>query len=118
MTSPTLGVGLLTDLPRARSACCGVSVALALLLPEAGSNWSAWLMVAVLVCGLGLTTVAVMVRVCGAVVVTVPTDQTPLALLYVPALEVAESNVSPGGSRSLTATLVAALGPLSLRVTV
>ena len=38
--SPTLGVALLTVLVRARSACCGVSVALALLLPLVGSNWS------------------------------------------------------------------------------
>ena len=53
MLSPTLGVGLLTVLATARSACCGVSVALALLLPVSGSNWSAWLIVAVLVCGVG-----------------------------------------------------------------
>src|SRR3954462_5737835 len=31
--SPTLGVASLTDLLNARSACCGVSVALAVLLP-------------------------------------------------------------------------------------
>ena len=40
IVSPTLGVGLLTDLVTARSACCGVSVALAVLLPVFGSNWS------------------------------------------------------------------------------
>ena len=40
----------------ARSACCGVSVALALLLPVFGSNWSASLIVAVLVRASGLTT--------------------------------------------------------------
>ena len=54
--SPTLGVALLTVLVRARSACCGVSVALAVLLPVSGSNWSLWLMVAVLVCAVGLAT--------------------------------------------------------------
>ena len=53
IVSPTLGVALLTVLVTARSACCGVSVALALLLAVSGSNWSAWLMVAVLVCGVG-----------------------------------------------------------------
>ena len=53
IVSPTLGVGLLTVLVTARSACCGVSVALALLLPVFGSNWSASLIVAVLVCAVG-----------------------------------------------------------------
>ena len=48
--SPTLGVALLTVLATARSACCGVSVALAVLLAVFGSNWSASLIVA----GVGL----------------------------------------------------------------
>ena len=48
--SPTLGVGLLTVLATTRSACCGVSVALAVLLAVFGSNWSASAIVAVLVC--------------------------------------------------------------------
>src|SRR6516162_916381 len=38
IVSPTLGLALLTDLVSARSACCGVSVALAPLLPGSGSN--------------------------------------------------------------------------------
>src|SRR5437899_10727032 len=37
IVSPTLGVGLLTVLVNTRSACCGVSVALALLLAVLGS---------------------------------------------------------------------------------
>src|SRR6516162_1355226 len=76
--SPTLGVGLLTVLPRARSACCGVSVALPLLLEAFESAWSRRLRAAVLVSWLELTTRAWMVRVLGAVVVTVPTVQTPV----------------------------------------
>ena len=48
--SPTLGVASLTVLVTSRSACWGVSVALAVLLPVFGSNWSASLMVA----GVGL----------------------------------------------------------------
>ena len=36
IVSPTLGVASLTVLVSARSACCGVSVALALLLPVFG----------------------------------------------------------------------------------
>ena len=51
IVSPTLGVGSLTVLASARSACCGVSVALAVLLAVLGSNWSEWVIVAVLVCG-------------------------------------------------------------------
>ena len=51
IVSPTLGVGLLTVLATARSACCGVSMALAVLLAVLGSNWSASVIVAVLVCG-------------------------------------------------------------------
>ena len=40
IVSPTLGVASLTVLVTARSACCGVSVTLALLLLATGSNWS------------------------------------------------------------------------------
>ena len=54
--SPTLGVASLTVLVTDRSACWGVSVALAVLLAAFGSNWSASLMVPVLVCAAGLTT--------------------------------------------------------------
>ena len=79
IVSPTLGVGLLTVLVNARSACCGVSVTLAVLLPGLGSNWSAWLIVAVLVCGSGLTTVAWISSVWGVPTLTVPTVHTPVA---------------------------------------
>ena len=48
--SPTFGVGSLTVLVNARSACWGVTVAEAVLLAVLGSNWSASLIVAVLVC--------------------------------------------------------------------
>src|SRR5438132_905872 len=81
MVSPTLGVGLLTVLVNTRSACCGVSVALALLLAVLGSNWSAWLTAAVLVWALALTTLARICKLCGVVVVTVPTVQMPVPLL-------------------------------------
>src|SRR5262245_36215237 len=63
MVSPTLGVELLTSFAMDRSACCGVSVTLAVLLAGIGSNWSLWLMAAVLVCGLGLTIWALKVSV-------------------------------------------------------
>src|SRR6516164_8771176 len=74
---PTLGVALLTCLPTTRSACCGVTVAAALLLAGSGSYWSLWLIVAVFVSELGLTTRAVSVKVGVADGSTVPTLQKP-----------------------------------------
>ena len=53
--SPTFGAELSTNLNTARSDDCGVTVAVSLLLPEFGSNWSEWLMVAVLVWAAELT---------------------------------------------------------------
>src|SRR5262245_16343603 len=91
---------------------------LALLLPELGSNWSLWLMLAVLDWAAGLITVAWMSRVCGTVVVTVPTVQTPLVLSYEPWLGVADTKVSPAGSRSWIVTLLAESGPAFVSVTV
>jgi hypothetical protein len=51
----------------------GVAVALAVLLPGFGSNWSLWETVAGFAAGLVLVTVAVIVSVCGAPGDTVPT---------------------------------------------
>ncbi len=118
IVSPTLGAALLTDFESARSDCCGVRVVLAVLLPVSGSNWSAPVIVAVLVCAPGLTTVARIRSVCGDAVVTVPTAQIPLTASYVPRLGVAMTNVTPAGRRSVTCTPVAASGPLSVSVTV
>ena len=81
IVSPTLGVGLLTVLVRARSACCGVTTALAVLLAVLGSNWSAWLIVAVLVDGFGLATVAWMTSVWAVERPRFPTVQVPVAEL-------------------------------------
>ena len=61
---------------------------------------------------------AMIVRVCGAPGPTVPTSHTPVASSYVPWLGSAETKVSPAGNRSVTSTLVAASGPLLVRVTV
>ena len=80
ITSPTLGAASLTVLVRARSACCGVSVALALSLAVFGSNWSAWVMVPVLVCEVALTTVAVISSVGPPPELTVPTSHSPVLL--------------------------------------
>src|SRR5262249_34392659 len=75
--SPTLGVSLLTVLLRDKSACCGSTDAVSLLLEVLGSNWSAWLTAAELACGLGLVSVTVMTSDCGVPGLTVPTVQTP-----------------------------------------
>jgi hypothetical protein len=75
--SPTLGVASLTVLVMARSACCGVSVALAVLLPGVGSNWSAAETVAVFVWTRALFTVAKIVRVTGLPGLTTLTDHSP-----------------------------------------
>src|SRR5262249_27255043 len=118
MVSPTLGVGGRTALGICRSACRGVSVAAAILLPVIGSDRSAALTAAVCVWGSGLTTRAWICKVCGVLGVTVPAAQTSVALLYVPWLGVADTKLSPAGSTSWTVTLVAGSGPLSVRVTV
>ena len=81
IVSPTLGVGSLTVLVICRSACWGVSVALDVLLPVCGSNWSLWVMVATLVAGVGLATRARRVSVAGEAMPTCPTVQSPVALL-------------------------------------
>src|SRR4051812_20959256 len=65
MTSPTLGVVSLTVLLIWRSDRWGVSVALAVLLPACGSNWSLWVMVATLVTGVATATRASRVSVAG-----------------------------------------------------
>jgi len=53
-------------------------VAVALLLPGLGSNWSESETVAVFVCALAEVTVAVIVSVCGIPTLTVPTVQSPV----------------------------------------
>src|SRR5262249_6238239 len=78
MLSPTWGVGSLTIFVSARSACCGVSGALPLLLPVFGSNWSECGMVAVLVRAAVLTTVAASVSVCWEALARLPTVHTPV----------------------------------------
>src|SRR5262245_22704312 len=78
---PTLGRGLLTILPRARSADWGFVEVVAVLLPVFGSNWSLWLIDAVFASAPGLVTRARIVSVRGVPTGTVPTVQTPVALL-------------------------------------
>jgi hypothetical protein len=56
-----------------------VSVAVAVLFPATGSNWSAAVTVAVFVAGFGLVTAAMIDRVAGVATVTVRVDQRPVA---------------------------------------
>src|SRR5262245_37369916 len=117
MVSPTLGVGALTLLANSRSACCGVTPMLAVLLVVTGSNWSACVMLAVLICWLGLTMMTFKTSVCGADAATVPTLQRPVVLSYVPCLGIADTNDRPLGRGSRTWTLVASSGPVLLSET-
>src|SRR5262245_36032338 len=75
-------------------------------------------MMAVLVRGSGLTTVATSCKVCGTVVVNVPTSQTPVLGLYAPRLGFDDTSVSPAGKRSFTRTPVAVFGPALVKVIV
>ena len=82
IVSPTFGVGSLTILKTARSACSGVSVALLVLLPGFGSG-VVEVAVAVLVWGSagpedGVSTVATIVSVSTAPEATLPTVQSPV----------------------------------------
>src|SRR3984893_13556516 len=75
---PNAGVGLLTDLAMAMSADTGVTVALAELLPATGSVWSSAVLVAVLVAGAVVLTVARIERVTLEPFASAPMFQTPV----------------------------------------
>src|SRR5262249_52466052 len=77
-----------------------------------------WLMLAVLVWAIGLTTVAVSVSVAFAPWARDPTFHRPDFAVYVPWLGAALTRVRPAGKRSVTRTPVALAGPLSVSVTV
>src|SRR5208337_3229083 len=113
MVSPTLGVGSFTVLETTRSAWRGSVAVVLVLLAVLGSNWSEWVIVAVLAVDLALTTMAWIWSDWGAVASTVPTVQRPVVELYVPWLGIAATNRRLDGKTSVTCTLVAGSGPLS-----
>src|SRR5450759_929006 len=115
--APTFGVVLSTPLVMAMSAATGLMLALAVLLPATGSVCNSAVLVAVLVVGDVVFTLATMERVLLAPLARVPTVQSPVAELYGP-LGAAETKDSPAGIRSFTTTPVALLGPLFFAVTV
>ena len=115
---PTPGVALSTVFVIARSACCGVTAALAELFATFGSDWSACVIAAVLVCAAGDTTVAESARLAEPRLAIEPTVHTPVAGTYVPCYGVAETNVRPAGKMSVAVTFVAAVGPLLVTITV
>src|SRR5262245_50363194 len=80
----------------------GVSVALAVLLAVFGSNWSACVTVAVLICVPALATSAMHLSVCEPPGTTRPTSQMPVLKVNVPCEGVAAKNVSPGDIWSVT----------------
>src|SRR5262249_53792024 len=100
MVSPTFGAALDTDLASARSATSGFVDVVALLFAGFGSNWSLCEIEAVLVDGLGETTVARSCSVCGTPAKTVPTVQAPVLELYDPWLGIALTKLTALGSVS------------------
>ena len=94
---------------------------LAVLFPVlglAGSNSSEWVMVTKFVVGLGLTTVARIVRMAEAPLATLPTVHVVVAGSYVPWPGCADTKVRPAGRTSWSVTFVALLGPWSVNVMV
>src|SRR5262245_1051978 len=75
-------------------------------------------MVPVLVCGLGLTTVAMMFSVCGTPELTVPTFHNPVARSEERRVGKDDRKLTPAGSWSVTCTPVAASGAVTDGVTV
>src|ERR1700694_4805975 len=113
------GVALSTDLVIAMSAATGVTVALNESLAPLGSNSVSAVLVAVFVVGAVVFTVATIKRVALEALAIGPMFQTPVpALSVAPTAGVAETKVRPAGSRSVTWTPFAALGPLFVAVTV
>src|SRR5439155_328942 len=110
IVSPTFGETSLIACVSASSTCCGVATIDA-VSGVVGSFWSLYDTVAVLVCGLGLTTAAVIVNVAESPLATLSRVQSPLAPSQDPRLGGAETNARPAGRRSDTSTLVAASGP-------
>src|SRR5438105_12920735 len=101
-----------------RSGAWPFTVALAESLPALGSVSFSAVLVAVFVIDPVVVTVAVMVSVCEALVARPPMFQTPVPLLYVPALGVADTNVKPAGSWSVICTPVPFDGPALVTVIV
>src|SRR6202521_3908940 len=116
---PSAGVELLTVFVMAISAACPVTVAMAELLPATGSGSVSAVLVAVFVTAAVPLTVATIDSVAFAPLATAPMFQMPVPELYVvPALGTEDTYVRPAGSRSVTCTPVALLGPLLVAVMV
>src|SRR5712671_5637689 len=88
-----------------------VTVDVAVSLAGFGSAGVVTVRVAVLVTGVDPVTVAVIRSVAVAPKARAPRFQSPLPAVYVPWLGLAETNVSPAGSTSVTTTLVAGSAP-------
>src|SRR5919109_3073362 len=101
-----------------RSDAWPLMVALALLFAAFGSDSFSAVLLAVLVMLPVPVPVAVSTRVALPPLPRPPMFQTPVALLYVPVLAVAETKLVPAGSWSVIWTPVASEGPLLVTVTV
>ena len=108
--SPNAGVASSTVFVTATSACWTSTLAEA-VLGVAGS-YVPDVAVAVLVIGVVTVTAATIVRVSVAPPARSPIAHVPVALVYAPTVGVAETNVSPAGSASVTVAAVAVSGPV------
>src|SRR5438105_11984104 len=101
-----------------RSGAWPLIATLAELFPAFGSVSFSAVLVAVFVIDPVVVTVAVMVSVSDPPLTSPPTFQTPVPLLYVPALGGAGRKVKPAGSWSVICTPVALDGPAFVAVMV
>src|SRR5437016_2018469 len=115
MTSPTVGVGLLTTWVRTRSDARTRTETESRLLPGTLSVWSSALMAArfrIVVPPVPVLTVADSASVATLPFARLPTVHRPVPAVYVPRLGVLEEYVKPAGRRSVSFTPVAGWGPL------
>ncbi len=126
MSWPTWGLALSTVLVNDRSACCTITLtelwssspATLLLGFESGSGWSTAVTWARLVIVPFPVTRAAICRLALLPLLTTPTLQRPVVLLYAPCEGDEPRNVSPLGNRSVTEMFVAAPGPSFRRFSV
>ena len=103
VTEGGMGVGMMSGVTRLHENAVNV-------VGGTGSNWSTWMIVAMLVCAPGLTTRAGSPASAAARSATVPTIHRPVAGSYVPWLGVADTNDRPAGSWSVTSDVGGGVG--------
>src|SRR5262249_32673456 len=118
MVSPTFGAGSLTALVSTRSATSGSMPAEAVLFAVFGSNWSASVMVTVLVVGAGPVIRTRMVIESDSPLASDGIVHTLVVRLKLPRLGTAARRETPAGRVSVSLVFVAVSGPRLVTVTV